>query len=166
MDQEKSLLPVDGLRVGSLTTTWKIIKAKDRGTNKFWASFDDIVTVCKSKASWKTWSKKIINEFSATGSPTTISEIRAKTALENFFFSPYGEALFFHSSEVSVQHRRCITKEQLIEEIKDCHARNHQQFNACYESLRSQICPVACDTVQLLFKENVKCNQCFKQTPI
>ena len=93
-------------------------------------TLSEFVSVCKSKESRKTCgAKKILYELS----PTTISETRAKKALKNFFYSSYDDALFYRSSKVGVQHRRCFAKKQLVMKIKDCHALVHRQFEKLYE---------------------------------
>ena len=77
--------------------------------------------------------EKILHDHSTTGSSTTISETRAKKALENFFSSSYNEALFYRSSKVGIQHRHCFAKKELVRKIKDCHAHEHRQFERLFE---------------------------------
>lgn len=69
--------------------------------------------------------------------------------LSNFILDIDTGCVFFRSSKVNKQHRRVMSKEELVAEIQ----KNH----AVYETIRKTYFPVTRENVRLLFKQTVKC---------
>lgn len=73
----------------------------------------------------------------------------ARKHLSNFILDIDTGCVFFRSSKVNKQHRRVMSKEELVAEIQ----KNH----AVYETTRKTYFPVTRENVRLLFKQTVKC---------
>ena len=114
--------------------------------------------VGKVKSFNKTWgARKILHKLSDTVHRT---ERQVKRSLENFLFSKEDNAFFAQSNEVSVSHRKCLTKAGLIAAIQAAHAEDHYQSDMIYETLRGCCFPVVRETVAFLSKDGVKCDLC------
>ena len=103
---EDSLVPSSSFRIGVSSSSEQrsrtVSRTKDRGAEKFWAEFDDLVAVCKTKAEKKAWgARKILKELPNV----TLSERRVRKALESYFFSLEDNCLFYRSSELNVSNR-------------------------------------------------------------
>ena len=126
-------VPGDGFSIG-ISHRPRAAMTKDRGAEQFWAQLVDITAVGKEKASHSHWgAKKCLAKLPGIEP----SPRRIKTVLETFFYSEADADLFYCSSEVSVPHRRCLSKDQLIEGLLGTHDRDHRQWETCYEALRT-----------------------------
>ena len=76
------------------------------------------------------------------------------------------QCLFLKSTKLNVAHRRCVTKERLIELIIEGYARDYRQANSIYKMLRCVTYPIVRETVAVLFKKNVMCSECLRQAPL
>ena len=86
--------------------------------------------------------------------------------LEKFFCDEKEERLFVKSTELSVRHRECVTKDQLVTLIFSDYDRDHRHAETIYETLRISYYPIVRETVKNLFKQHVNCLSCRKQIPL
>ena len=163
-------VPADGFLVGTSNDRDRVRRGsttKDRGAELFWACAQDITTVCKLKAQHSTWgSRKILSTLSDQGRIVNLSERQIKRHLGNFFWSEPDKALFYRSSEVNVAHRKCLSKEELIEMLRQSHEVDHRRSETIYDTLRLTYYPIVRETVMLLFKKHVNCEACCRQAPL
>ncbi len=169
MEEEDNASPpasAEGYRIGTVKRKFKKPLTKDRNAERFWAQQKDIVEVCQLKASKDTWGKRKIYQHLLQLGKSISSETKVGHYLEKFFFDHSENALFFKSCEANVQHRRCVTKDQLIDLLRQEHERDHRSAETCYESLRGEVYPVVRDTVGDLFRANILCDLCKRQAPL
>lgn len=100
---------------------------KDRDANQSWASYENVVRICKTKV--------------ASMGHTAYLEVAHRFCLPEqqegykdtgklFFYSEENITLFHRSPEVRVPHCKCLTKAALMQEIVAYHALDHRQFEA------------------------------------
>ncbi|CAG2228361.1 unnamed protein product [Mytilus edulis] len=64
------------------------------------------------------------------------------------------------STTVTEFHRKVLSKGELLEEIQKNHKTDHRKSDTVYETLRKSFFPVVRENIRLLFKLNIKCQQC------
>ena len=154
-------LPNDGIIFGPKAEKRKC-STKDRPLI-FWASYEQIKIITKLKALNARWgANKILTQIRANN-PTGLdfgSERIVHKRLEHYFFDAESDSVFFKSHDNSVNHRQCLSKDELIDYIQKDHQKDHRKSRAIYESLRKAYYPVTKENIELLFKENVRCTEC------
>ena len=124
--------------------------SKDTNAETFWADFDNICNVTQLKEANPKWgASKISKQIS------TVSEGKAKKFLELYFFDSKNQTLFRKSQCLEISHRPCVTKEELIELIRENHRLDHRKGDTIYEFLRRIVYPVVRETVLLLLRTEV-----------
>ena len=106
------------------------------------------------------WGKRRIHQHLQEVDGVLVSESRVQQYCERFMYDEEEQCLFLKSTKLNVAHRRCVTKERLIELIIEEHARDHRQADSIYETLRCVTYPIVWETVAVLFKKNVMCSEC------
>ena len=154
----------EGIRVG--TTSRGGSKTKDRNAESFWIYLEEIKVVCLCKAQNPKWGKRKISEHVLSSHDLHVAERRVQQHLEKFFYDEKEEKLFVESTELSVCHRQCVTKDQLLTLIVSDHDRDHRHAETIYETLRISYYPIVRETVKNLFKQHVNCLSCRKQMPL
>ncbi|CAG2217370.1 unnamed protein product [Mytilus edulis] len=84
-----------------------------------------------------------------------MSETSVRKYLANFLYDDDTCALYHRSTKIGDNHRRVLSKEEMIAEINA----NHKS-DAVYETLRKSYFPVVRENTRFLFKQHVKCSKC------
>ncbi|CAG2206142.1 unnamed protein product [Mytilus edulis] len=130
--------------------------SKDPNAETFWADMPYYVEIAKAKEQNSKWGpKKIIAELKLG-----LSERVVKTVLSQYFYDQNTDCLFRKSIDLNVHHRRCVSKNDLVNMIKENHKKDHRKADTIYEALRTTVFPVVRETIKILFKTEVKCQQC------
>lgn len=112
--------------------------------------------ICKLMADHPSWgAKRIKDEIGLQMGETTVRE-----HLSNFIFDIDTGCVFFRSWKVTDQHRRVLSKDELVAEIKRNHVLDHRKSDAVNETIRKMYFPVTRKNVRLLFKQTVECGKC------
>lgn len=77
----------------------------------------------------------------------------------NFILDIDTDCVFFRSSKVNEHHRRVLSKDELVAEIKKNHAVDHRKSDAVYDTIRKTYFPVTRENVRLLIKQTVECGK-------
>ena len=78
----------------------------------------------------------------------------------------YCDSLFYKSTELNENHRRCVTREELIELLQGEHERDNSLTETCYSSLCEKYYPMVRETIIASYQQFVKCYACEKQAPL
>ncbi|VDI54198.1 Hypothetical predicted protein [Mytilus galloprovincialis] len=89
-----------------------------------------------------------------------MSETSVRKYLANFLYDDDTCALYHRSTKIGDNHRRVLSKEEMIAEINVNHKIDHRKSDAVYETLRKSYFPVVRENTRLLFKQHIKCSQC------
>lgn len=135
----------------------KPCKTKDR-PELFWANYAEIETIVKLKQKNPQWGANRIKINCPNLDLGSDRHIRKR--METFFYDEDCDCIFFKSQDNKTGHRRCLKKEELVEMIRKNHDRDHRKSRAIYESLRDLYYPVAKESIELLFKQEIKCTLC------
>ena len=130
--------------------------SKDPNTETFWADMPYIVLIAKAKEINPNWGpKKLLSELKLGNTERTV-----KGMLSLYFYDSETEYLFRKSVDNNVHHRKCVSKEQLINMIRGNHMKDHRKVEAIYETLRMSVFPIVRENVKNLFKTKVNCEHC------
>uniref|UniRef100_A0A8W8LLQ1 Integrase catalytic domain-containing protein n=1 Tax=Magallana gigas TaxID=29159 RepID=A0A8W8LLQ1_MAGGI len=131
-------------------------ETNDPNPEQFWYILKEVEKICKVKADHPSWgAKRIKDEIGLQMGETTV-----RKHLSNFILDIDTGCVFFRSSKVNEQHRRVLSKDELVAEIKKNHAVDHRKSDAVYETIRKTYFPVTRENVRLLFKQTVECGKC------
>ena len=126
--------------------------SKDTNAEAFWADFDNICNVTQLKEENPKWGRlKYQNKYQKS------AKVKRKSS-SNCISLTAQIKLFRKSQCLEISHRPCVTKEELIELIRENHRLDHRKGDTIYESLRRTVYPVVRETVLLLLRtEVIKC---------
>jgi len=163
-DKENSL---EGIRIGSKSLgTRAQPRTKDQTPDKFWSRIEETKAACKAKAQNPKWGKRKIAEHVCTELKLAVTESQVQRYVESFLFYIGENTLFYKSTQLNEVHRRCLTRDELIDLLKVEHERDHRAAETCYSSLRVHYHPVIRENICAIFKQFVKCEACQRQAPI
>ncbi|XP_071143025.1 uncharacterized protein [Mytilus edulis] len=139
-------------------------KRKKRETNDpnpehFWSVLEEVNLICKKKFDENSWGAKKIKEQLSL----QMSETSVRKYLANFLYDDDTCALYHRSTfctKIGDNHRRVLSKEEMIAEINVNHKIDHRKSDAVYETLRKSYFPVVRENTRLLFKQHIKCSTC------
>lgn len=107
-------------------------ETNDSNPEQFWSILREIEKICKLKEDHPSWgTKRIMDEIGLKMGETTV-----RKHLSNFILDIDTGCVFFKSSKVNEQHRRVLSKYELVAEIKENHAVDHRKSAAVYETIR------------------------------
>ncbi|XP_071145881.1 uncharacterized protein [Mytilus edulis] len=128
----------------------------DPSPEQFWAVQDEVFSICKAKYTNKSWGAKRIKD--ALG--LQMGETSIRKYVSNFLYDKDLDSIFYRSTTVTEFHRKVLSKGELLEEIQKNHKTDHRKSDTVYETLRKSFFPVVRENIRLLFKLNIKCQQC------
>ena len=134
-------------------------KRKKRETNDpnpehFWSVLEEVNLICKKKFDENSWGAKKIKEQLSL----QMSETSVRKYLANFLYDDDTCALYHRSTKIGDNHRRVLSKEEMIAEINVNHKIDHRKSDAVYATLRKSYFPAHCSlrkyqiTVQASYK--------------
>lgn len=131
-------------------------ETNDPNPKQFWSILKEVKNICKVKADHPSWgAKRIKDEIGLQMGETTV-----RKHLSNFILDIGTGCVFFRSSKVNEQHRRVLSKGELVAKIKKNHAVDHRKSVAVYEMIRKTYFTVTREKVRLFFKQTVECGKC------
>jgi len=102
--------------------------SKDPNPYSFWIDMPFLIQIAKAKEENPNWgAKKSLDELHVAYSERSDAE---------------SKCLYRKSQDLNVNHRKCSSKESLIEVIKENHKKDHRKSEAIYDSLRTSVFPV------------------------
>ena len=153
-----------GIRIGTKARNQP--KTKDRNAEKVWSVLGEIKATCVTKARNRKWGKRKIAIHPQSQLSMTVNESQIQRYCDSFLYDLEEETLYYKSTELNENHRKCVTREELIELLEGEHERDHRHAETCYSSLREKYHPVVRETIIALYKQFVKCQACEKQVPL
>ena len=128
----------------------------DPSPEQFWAVQDEVFSICKAKYTNKSWGAKRIKDVLGL----QMGETSIRKYVSNFLYDKDLDSIFYRSTTVTEFHRKVLSKGELLEEIQKNHKTDHRKSDTVYETLRKSFFPVVRENIRLLFKLNIKCQQC------
>lgn len=89
-----------------------------------------------------------------------MGETTVRKHLSNFILETETGCVFCRSSKVNEQHRRVLSKDELVAEIKKNHAVDPHKSDAVYEMIRKTYFTVTRENFRLVFTQTVECGKC------
>ena len=68
--------------------------------------------------------------------------------------------MYLRSTDLITGHRKCLTRQQFIDKIKEDHAKDHRGPETVYESSRKHFYPAVREHIKVVFKQEVHCVEC------
>ena len=108
-------------------------KSKDPNPDSFLIDIPFLMQRRKSKLG----SQKNLDELHVAYSERSVNKF-----LSWYFYETESKCLYRKSQDLNANHRKCLSKESLIEIIKENHKKDHRKSEAIYDSLRTSVFPV------------------------